>query len=132
MSATIRITGIEEILRRLDAATATQTLQRAMLRSVNLLVNRVADYPVQRSGSTYRRTGTLGRRWTARVETGPKGVIGRVGNNTIYGPWVQSKRFQSRVHRGRWQTDQAVMERSLAEIEGHFQQELQAALDGRR
>ncbi len=57
---TITITGAEEIVRRLDNATATQTLQRAVMRSVNLLANRMAKYPPARAGSSYVRTARWG------------------------------------------------------------------------
>lgn len=131
MSVTIRIEGIDAIVKRLDSATATATLQRAMLRSVHLLQNRMALYPSQRAGSTYVRTGTLGRRWTTAVETKGTTIRGRVGNNTSYGPFVQSKAFQASIHRGRWQTDQDVMDRSLTTIQGYFEDEIGRALDGR-
>lgn len=131
MSVTITITGAEEIVRRLDNATATQTLQRAVMRSVNLLANRMAKYPPARAGSSYVRTGTLGRRWTTEVKTMSDRVQGKVGNNTVYGPWVPGKLFQATIHRGRWQTDQDVMDRELPRIEGYFREELNRALESR-
>lgn len=131
MAITITITGIDDIIKRLDHAEGNEALRRAMVRSVERLRNRMADYPPQRSGSSYRRTGTLGRRWTTRVEALSAGVRGRVGNNTRYGPFVQSSAFQASVHRGRWQTDQQVMERELETIEGYFREEVQRSLDGR-
>lgn len=131
MAITIRITGIDDVINRLDHAAGNEALRRAMERSVERLRNRMADYPPQRSGSSYRRTGTLGRRWTTRVEALSAGVRGRVGNNTSYGPFVQSQAFQASVHRGRWQTDQQVLERELETIEGYFREEVQRSLDGR-
>lgn len=68
------------------------------------------SYPPQRSGSSYVRTGTLGRRWvTEPVKHIAEGLQGTIGNNTPYGPWVQSSAFQAYMHRGRWQTDQDVV-----------------------
>lgn len=131
MAITITITGIDDVIRRLDQAAGNEALRRAMARSVERLRNRMADYPPQRTGSSYRRTGTLGRRWTTRIEALSTGVRGRVGNNTRYGPFVQSHAFQATVHRGRWQTDQQVLERELETIEGYFREEVQRSLDGR-
>jgi hypothetical protein len=71
--------------------------------------------------SSYRRTGTLGRRWTKKVTTSAEGILGVVGNNTVYAPWVQSSRFQAWMHRGRWQTDEQVMERNRGRIVGFFE-----------
>jgi hypothetical protein len=131
MAIRITITGIDDALKRLDHASGNEALRRAMERSVERLRNRMADYPPQRTGSSYRRTGTLGRRWTTRVEALATGARGRVGNNTRYGPFVQSSAFQATVHRGRWQTDRQVLEEETGTIEGYFREEVQRSLDGR-
>lgn len=78
--------------------------------------------------SSYRRTGTLGRRWTKRVRNVVDGVVGVVGNNTIYAPLVQSYTFQSGVHRGRWQTDRDVIRRNAARVRGYFRAAIERAL----
>lgn len=55
----------------------------------------------------------LGSRWTTRRIAG-QGYVGReVGNNASYGPWVQSRELQARVHQGRWQTDEEIVTREL-------------------
>lgn len=74
-------------------------------------------YPPEPSGSTYRRTGLLGRRWTFKVSAGLFGVSVIAGNNTIYGPWVQSEAQQAWMHEGRWQTDEEVLEANTDYIE---------------
>lgn len=128
MPITVSITGLDDALRRLERAAGDEALRRGMVRAVERLRNRMADYPQQRRGSSYRRTGTLGRRWVTRVEGASGGVRGRVGNNTIYGPLVQSQAFQARVHRGRWQTDQQVIERETETITGYFREEVERSI----
>ena len=53
------------------------------------VINRMSKYPSQRPGSTYRRTGEYGRRWTRR---GPrilgKDLVAEVGSNLEYAPYV--------------------------------------------
>ncbi len=73
-------------------------------------------YPPAPPASTYVRTGTLGRRWTTKPIR-EAGAVGReVGNNTDYGPFVQSDELQATVHRGRWQTDAQVLRRETPAI----------------
>lgn len=89
-------------------------------RALFLLQNRAADYPPAIPGSSYRRTGTLGRLWTtARHEfkEGPSYIEGRIGNRTPYGPYVQSEAQQAAVHKGRWKTIEQIIEDSRADID---------------
>jgi len=126
----IELRGLDALYRKLGNAVANRTLRPAMEHAVKLVQRDMADYPAQRAGSTYRRTGTLGRRWTTKVSYGSSGVQGKVGNNTKYGPYVQSERFQSRIHRGRWQTDEQVLERDTEKITGLLQDTIDKALEG--
>lgn len=73
-------------------------------------------YPSPPSGSTYRRTGTLGRRWTTKPIRRVDEVGREVGNKTDYAPFVQSDELQATVHRGRWQTDAQVLRREAPAI----------------
>jgi len=126
----IEIRGIDELYKKLGNAAATSTLEKPMHRSVLLIQRDMAKYPPKPSSSLYRRTGTLGRRWTTKVTRSNNGVVGKVGNNTSYGPWVQSDRFQAWMHRGRWQTDKQVLMNDLQKITGFFKQAVDAALRG--
>lgn len=86
-------------------------------------------YPTARSESRYRRTGTLGRRWTTRRISAP-GMVGReVGNNTEYAPWVQSSELQAYMHRGVWQTDEDVIRREAPGIVRDVESTLAGALE---
>lgn len=111
----IKVEGLADLLRTFDVlpGIAADELGKAMDRALLLLQGDMADYPPPPPGSTYRRTGTLGRRWTsARREVEITGGMlqGRVGNNTPYGPYVQDPAQQAQVHRGRWQTTADVVD----------------------
>ena len=126
--ASITITGIPELMSKLGNVGAIATLRPPMQRSVYRLQAGMAKYPAARGGSSYRRTGTLGRRWTSVVTESANGLVGTVGNNTSYGPWVQSEMFQAAVHQGRWQTDQDVATKETPAIIADFEQAIGAAL----
>lgn len=75
-------------------------------------------YPPPPPDSTYVRgapphSEKLGSRWTSRRISGD-GFSGReIGNNASYGPFVQSRELQARVHQDRWQTDEEIISREL-------------------
>lgn len=53
------------------------------------LIDRMADYPAQRPGATYMRTGDYGRGWQVAELTG---ATVEVSNNVEYAPWVGGSR----------------------------------------
>lgn len=128
--AEIVILGIDALIRKLDSIDDVHTVLRPpMQRAVYRLQRDMADYPPARPSSSYVRTGTLGRRWTTKVNQTSTGLTGVIGNNTYYGPFVQSKQFQAWMHRGRWQTDADVAERNERDIVNDFNAVIQAKLD---
>ena len=128
MPVSIEIAGIDEAVQELGMAETINVLRAPMQRAVHRLQAAMASYPPQRPGSSYRRTGTLGRRWTTRISESGQGITGTVGNNTAYGPFVQSEMFQASVHRGRWQTDQQILEQQQAAIVADFERVIEDAL----
>lgn len=117
------IKGYEELMggfRRFPEI-ARGEMRKALEKSLLLLQGAMADYPVQRSDTVYRRTGTLGRLWTSarrEVRTERAGILeGRIGNRTPYGPYVQDPDLQAEVHRGRWKTTEQVMRENEEAIE---------------
>jgi hypothetical protein len=58
----------------------------------------------------YRRTRTLGRKWTTKVEYINGGVVGTIGNATPYAPYVQSRADQAKIHAGHWGTAEDALE----------------------
>ena len=53
----------------------------------------------------YERTGKLGQSWSITVRNTQAELLGKVGTNLKYAPYVQSAALQARVHEGRWHTD---------------------------
>ena len=102
----------------------------AMNQSLALLQDDIADYPPKPSHSTYRRTGTLGRRWTTAIQKLGSGIRGRLGNNTAYAPWVQSATQQVSFHkRTGWKTDEQVTDNNRDRIERIFQRAINRVLN---
>lgn len=127
----IEVHGIERVGRELGQGAALETMRAPMLRGLYRLQRRMAAYPSPPASSTYIRTGTLGRRWTAAtpVITGnAANMMGKIGNNTLYGPFVQSEQFQARVHRDRWITEQMAMDQERDAIVQDFEQAVRSAL----
>jgi len=100
---TITIKGIDDAARALGVdvpGIVDPVMERAAMR----MQARLMTYPPPPSGSTYRRTGTLGRRWT--VEGGNMRWV--VGNNTRYARDVEGD-LQTKVHkRTGWPTAEQV------------------------
>lgn len=125
----IQIKGVAELIARLGKLVAIQVLEPPMQRAVYRLQAAMQDYPPAPRGSRYIRTGTLGRRWTTRITHSGNGITGTVGNNTAYGPLVQSERFQTRTHkRTGWTTDERAVKDNERAIVSDFERAIQAAL----
>lgn len=128
-NVTITITGVDQLTKKLGKVEGLRILEAPMQRAVYRLQARMAQYPAQRPNSTYRRTGTLGRRWTAKIERSANELRGKIGNNTVYAPLVQSARFQARIHRSLWiNTDQYVVNTEERNIVRDFDATIQEAL----
>lgn len=148
----ITITGLDKVLEKLGRLETQKIFERPLEDSLVKIEERMKEYPPPpRPGewaakTTLRqkraffallregrikgsREGTLGRRWTHAVTITADGLEGRAGNNTPYGPWVQSKRFQARFHQGRWtNTDQDVVDSLRDEIIRDFEDTVAEAL----
>ena len=139
---TIRITGVDALHKKLGSAAANATLRRPMQASVQVLKSRIAYYPPQRPPANPKRryirgygmeggkatSENLGKSWTSKVQATIQGLLGVVGNDTTYGPWVQSEQFQARIHRNYWQTDRDVIQGETARIVRFFKQAIDRAL----
>lgn len=126
----ISIEGLDKLYKKFDRVKATSTLVPPTQRAVLRIQRRMQKYPPQRPGSKYDRKGTLGKRWTVRVKRTGDAVQGKVGNATVYAPFVQSHQFQRRIHRGRWQTDQRVVREEERVIVADFKRTVDKALEG--
>jgi hypothetical protein len=125
VNITIDTTELDQALDRLGG----DVLRRPMTQSLALLQAEMADYPPPPSGSTYRRTGTLGRSWTSQITGSGKDMKGEVGNNVSYGPYVQDAERQARRMK-HWQTDEQVARDNERRIISLFDEYLQGLADG--
>lgn len=113
-----RINPILPKRQMVDRAALTAAAQRAMRNTVVEGARFMSEYPPQRLTKTgYRRTGTLKRSWSFKVETTASAVIGTVGSNSgvapynrdVQGPGTEQKAM-FRV-RGGWQNVDDLNER---------------------
>ena len=127
---TITVEGAKELRRAFARAPRiyTRHARRAMTKTVGLGEQKLKAYPPPIAGSSYQRTGTLGRRWTHKVTGLLGGVTGIIHNLTPYGPWVQSEEFQASVHRGRWQTDKRVVKQIQPQVVGFWEDAMEDAV----
>jgi hypothetical protein len=108
-----------------------QAVERWQLRRAAVL----ARYPSAPPGSTYRRTGTLGRLWTSSRPTwsaSRSGFESRLGNRTPYGPYVQGER-QASFHRGSWRRADEEGQQAQPELEREVQgavRQVEAQING--
>lgn len=97
-----------------------------------LLVSDLKRYPPELPGSSYVRTLTLGRTWSAATpewKTVSRGFEGSVGNSTPYGPFVQGAGFQADMHAGRWTTDEEAIDANYDAIKAYFERGAQNIAD---
>ena len=124
---------------KLDARSAMNLLKRAAtpdlgraLTAANTALLRVAQvYPPPPPGSSYRRTGTLGRGWQpiGPHTTGSQWAAGIV-NETDYGEFVMGNR-QATIHQGRWKTVDTIASEQEPQIVARIEAELDRQLGGR-
>ena len=76
----------------------------------------------------YRRTGTLGRRWTTEIGGAGDELVGTVGNHTSYGPFVMARAGQAAYHAGVWPVAEDVAEQATGDVLGIFRDAVQMAL----
>ena len=129
----IQIEGIDKLIEKLGKVEGPKVLVEPMEWSVRAVEDTIKPYPPTRPGQTYRRgqdprSEDLGGRWTSKVKTSGRGVIGKIGNNASYAPWVQSHQFQAWMHRGRWTTDLQAINRNRKNIERRFKLAIDKAL----
>jgi len=127
----IKIEGLEEAIQKYQGA--SQKLERAMRKTMDssLLVvhESVPPYPSPPEGSTYRRTGTLGRTLGSgqgggvvgrpdiyQVTGSMKNIQGAFGTRLEYAPYVISDEDQAWMHKDRWWTMGTIADRARTKI----------------
>ena len=137
----IQIEGIDELIKKLGKVDGPKVLVEPMEWSVRAVEDTIKPYPPAWPESTYRRgqdprSEDLGGRWTSKVQQSMSGVVGKIGNNASYAPWVQSHQFQNRrtdskdrhMFLGRWKTDLQAINENRKNIERRFKLAIDKAL----
>lgn len=144
IEAEVRVIGLRETVRRFGSAKGRMQgmLVRVTRQVLEHLRAKLARYPRPSRGPVqfvspqqrlelliairkgeitvpYRRTGTLGRRWTIRVQPMVGGARGVMGNVTPYAPLVQGAE-QAGIHRGNWRTVEQVVREEEQAIVGMY------------
>lgn len=123
---TIEIKGADDLLKALEAAPdlARAEIETATRQSLLGLLDPLTDYPAAIPGSSYQRTGDLGRMWTTappEIKTMAHGFEGLIGNARPGVEYVQGD-DQASVHRGRWKTASAAVKDAEGQIQARYQQ----------
>ena len=95
--------GPEELMTLIELLPelALDAAQPAMVDALIFLHGELPEYPPAIPGSSYKRTGTLGRSFTESVTPESGAVIGELGTNLAYAPWVVGEDFPGKMHGGR-------------------------------
>lgn len=138
----VTILGLDRLNKRLTRVNKdlTPKLEAAQEEANLVVLGNIPGYPPPIATSPYKRTGTLGRNFSQRVDRlGGNQIVGYVGNPTKYAPWVISEKKlsdgrgpQARVHRDRWYTLQKVVEDSAKDILRVLRGAVKDILRGRR
>lgn len=113
----IEIRGLDKLVKRHGLWKAYAIVEPAVRRGAMRNQATMATYPPAPAGSSYRRTGTLGRRWTTKVYNTGTEIYGVTGNNTPYAPRVQDSQRQMPVFkRIGWPTDATAIDKNRKAI----------------
>lgn len=108
--------GEERVLEIIGILEKPTWMGPALQRTGARLVAVLKAYPPPLPDQRYRRTGTLGRRWTHTTQASLFKARAIIGNNTSYAPDVQGEGFQAEIHRGRWRTAEDVLEKEGPQV----------------
>lgn len=150
---TIQITGLDAVLRKLQKVeNVAAVMDRPMKQALGHLQRRLARYPRKASGAFtamatpaqkraywakvrggeishdprtgYRRSGTIGRKWTTQIKRGTTHITGIVGNNAPGAIYVQGSKQQPFHKASGWPTTDSVAESEAAAVRGYFHAEI--------
>lgn len=110
MDINLEIKGLDSLARILNAQRIHAAMVSGMRKAMLYTLGKLPPYPPSPAGSTYRRTGALGRRNTSAVRDEGVVIEGIVGNNTEYAGYVIGRETQAWMHVGRWWTLESSVE----------------------
>jgi hypothetical protein len=132
ITTTVELTNLS-YLDKLAAAFTPAEFQRAVLpgmqRGLYLVHQNLPPYPAPPTDSSYVRTGKLGQSITEEVSAEGTEVIGVIGTNIPYAPYViGGDDEQAWMHQGRWWQLPAVVEKDSLMITEEIGRSVEAFL----
>lgn len=132
ISFDVEITN-REFLDHLAKAFTPAEFQRAIVpgvtRGMYLVHQNLPPYPAPPASSSYVRTGKLGQSITTEVTTQGSDVVGVIGSDIPYAPYVVgSGDEQAWMHAGRWWQLDNVVEKNLDAIGEEIARSIEAYL----
>ena len=126
----VEVVGLDKLLKKLDKMgfNVSAELKILMKKATIFVLGKIPGYPPPRPDQKYRRSGTLGRSYTDKVEQIGNTVVGKIGTAIVYSPWVVSSKHvpalgtgpQSWFHKDRWYTLQDVVLQNTRQIVAIF------------
>ena len=127
----IKVEGLQEIVNQMHAfpRTLNQEIQQTMAQSLDVLQEKVPDYPPKPANSTYDRTFLLWNSLTVsdhQLHIAKTEKLGNMhqasfGSKVEYAPYVISDEMQAEVHQGWWWTMSVIVERAKDKITQLFE-----------
>ena len=136
MSFSVSIEGLDDLLKRLDAAGKPDALKDGLDGLVPEMISekRLKGYPPVPAGSRYSRTNKLRNSW-AKDESRSNGstlVLGSDSKSVPYNRYVMDEDMQTWFHKAHgWNTAQGILRANVKFITEYLRKHLQAALNGK-
>ncbi len=114
----LQVKGLTEATAKLakaGAAAAGYQLAQTMDKAMKYVHSQVPPYPPPPPNSTYRRTGLLGRSIATEVNPLGTSIVGTIGTNVVYAPYVIGEN-QAAIHQGRWWQLEKVVEKLVPDV----------------
>jgi hypothetical protein len=125
---TVEIRGQEKLLRKLRKLNPRQ-LETSLQAGGEIVVGEMVKYPPPPSGSSYVRTGALGRSWKAKPQRSDFAVKVFADDAVApYAPYVEGDKTQASIHRGRWQTLVSTAKEKVPDIVKRLKQQVDRIL----
>ena len=129
--AEIIILGMDALIRKVGSVEKAQdVVEPVIVRHSQEIGKKWHAYPPQLPNQRYRRTGRLGRGRRQIVNRTPSAVEAIARNDGVpYNVWVIRTATQAGIHRGRWNSDERLIESESPQVIRDANAAIQAKLD---
>lgn len=129
--AYIEIQGMDALVRKVGSIEKAQNIvEPVIVRHSERIGKKWHTYPPMLPSQRYRRTGKLGRGRRQLVQRTPLSISAIARNDGVpYNVWVIRTQSQAGIHRGRWNSDERLVESESADVVRDASAAIQAKLD---